>query len=33
VRELDHAEENTVVYFDAWEPYLEPAGNTDGGAR
>ena len=29
----DHAEENTVVYFDAWEPYLEPAGTTDGGAR
>lgn len=29
----DYAEENTVVYFDAWEPYLEPAGNTDGGAR
>jgi nitrile hydratase subunit beta len=29
----DHAEENTVVYFDAWEPYLEPAGNTEGGAR
>lgn len=28
----DYAEENTVVYFDAWEPYLEPAGNT-GGAR
>jgi nitrile hydratase subunit beta len=29
----EHAEENTAVYFDAWEPYLEPAGNTDGGAR
>jgi nitrile hydratase beta subunit len=29
----DYAEENTVVYFDAWEPYLEPAGTTDGGAR
>jgi nitrile hydratase subunit beta len=29
----DHAEENTTVYFDAWEPYLEPAGQESGGAR
>jgi nitrile hydratase beta subunit len=29
----DHAEENTTVYFDAWEPYLEPAGTQEGGTR
>jgi nitrile hydratase subunit beta len=29
----DHAEDNTTVYFDAWEPYLEPADNQSGGTR
>jgi nitrile hydratase beta subunit len=27
------AEANTTVYFDVWEPYIEPAGATEGAAR
>ena len=29
----EHAEPNTTVYFDVWEPYIEPATETKGASR